>query len=60
MRVSVVVPSKAVQEEEEETVAVDLQPTKLPAVLVDRHPAMHGCSGRRMSESKGWTHGSPR
>ena len=59
MRVSVVVPSKAVQEEEEETVAVDLQPTKLPAVLGDRHP-MHGCSGRRMSESKGWTHGSPR
>jgi hypothetical protein len=56
----VVVPSKAVQEEEEETVAVDLQPTKLPAVLGDRHPAMHGCSGRRMSESKGWTHGSPR
>ena len=54
-----VVPSKAVQEEEEETVAVDLQPTKLPAVLGDRHP-MHGCSGRRMSESKGWTHGSPR
>jgi hypothetical protein len=41
-------------------VAVDLQPTKLPAVLGDRHPAMHGCSGRRMSESKGWTHGSPR
>eukprot|EP01046_Picozoa_sp_COSAG06_P039839 COSAG06_NODE_4759_length_3977_cov_6.284683_4_plen_57_part_00 len=55
-----VVPSKAVQEEEEETVAVDLQPTKLAAVLGDRHPAMHGCSGRRMSESKGWTHGSPR
>ena len=57
MRVSVVVLSKAVQEEE--AVGVDLQPTKLPAVLGDRHP-MPGCSDRRTSESKGWTHGSPR